>query len=249
MGKTVAICQPNFLPWLGYFEMAHRADVYVMLDDVQYIRREWVNRNKISSYSEQGWQWLVVPVVNSARETTIKDTLVHNETAWGGRMSSTLRNIYGKAPYYEEYFEALEAVLLKRWDRLVDLNLAVMRLIYKFLGLADNLVMSSDLGVGSKKDDKLAEICQKLGADVYLANNGSKPYIESDKFHRRGIGFVFQDYQHPAYQVDKRPFVPYLSVADLLFWHGPDSLDIILKGREENWKSKIIYPDTENIKA
>lgn len=241
--KIVAICQPNFLPWLGYFEMGHRADIYVMFDDVQYIRREWVNRNKVFSASSQGWQWLTVPLKNTARDTLIKDVEINNETDWSSRMLDTLRHVYGKAPYYKTYSAPLAELLSKKWENLSAMNVALIRLIYKMLGIKDNIAVSSDLDVGLKKDDKLAGICESLGAGVYLANNGSKSYIEPAKFFKKGIGFVFQDYTHPSYAVKGREFVPYLSAVDLLFWHGSASLDMMLQGRKEGWKNEIVYKD------
>ncbi|MDD5438834.1 MAG: WbqC family protein [Candidatus Omnitrophica bacterium] len=242
MRKVVAICQPNFMPWLGYFEMAERADVFVMLDDVQYIDREWVNRNKILSATSQGWQWITVPLKKHKREILIKDAEIYNDESWNEVALKTIHHIYHKAPYYETYMPGIRDVLSKKWDRLAHLNIALIRALYAVLGIKDNLMLSSDIGVPEKKDDKLSGIASRLGATVYLANNGSKTYIDASKFHARNIGFVFQDYVHPEYSVKQYTFKPYLSCIDLVFWHGPDSMAIITKGRKEHWESSIEYP-------
>lgn len=241
MGKIVSICQPNFLPWLGYFEMGHRADIYVMLDDVQYIKGEWVNRNKILNPTNQGWQWITVPLKKRKLESLINEMEIQNQLRWGKKMFKTFQQIYSKAPYYDEHIQAIRDVLSTEWYMLVDLNVSIIRMLYRILGIENNLILSSDLAVKSRRTQKLADICERLGASIFLANNGSKPYVDPSKFHERNIGFVFQDYQHPEYCVQGYNFVPYLSVIDLIFWHGPEALDIILKERKENWMDEITY--------
>jgi hypothetical protein len=239
--KIVAICQPNFLPWLGYFEMGHRAHVYVMLDDAQYPRREWVNRNKILNSSPSGWMWLTVPLKKAPQTILINEVEVSDEASWASTMLKSLSHVYGRAPFFSLYYDELAGLLARPWQYLVDLNLELVRWFYGTLGIPDNLEMSSGLKVELTRDDKLVEICERLEATIYLANNGSKGYIDPSKFHRRGIGFVFQDYQHPTYTVNWYQFVPYLSALDLLFWHGPDALSIILGGRDQNWRERVTY--------
>lgn len=229
------------MPWLGYFEMGHRADAFVMFDDVQYIRREWVNRNKILSSNQDGWQWLIVPVKKCGQKTLINQVEVHNAEPWGQKMLDTIHHVYAKAEFYEKYVGDIGRLLTKKWDRLLDLNLASIRMFYSFLGMRDNIVLSSELNVPLSKDDKLAGICEKLGAEVYLANNGSADYIVPGKFHDKGIGFVFQDYTHPEYLTGRYRFVPYLSCMDVIFWHGPEALKIILNGRKHDWEKQVTY--------
>jgi hypothetical protein len=151
----------------------------------------------------------------------------------------TIEHMYAKAPYFTENAEPLRHILLQRHPRLVDLNMAVLRAMYRQLGITDNLIMASALDVAGTRDDKLAAICEKLRASVYLANNGSQSYITPAKFTERKIGFIFQDYEHPVYATGPYPFQPYLSALDLLFWHGPASLDIILRGRAADWQTAI----------
>ncbi len=229
------------MPWLGYFEMAHRAHVFVMLDDVQYIRREWINRNKILSASEEGWQWIVIPVKKHKQESLISEIEICNSENWHESILKTIHFVYARSPYYHNYIKQVREILMVTWHRLVDLNIAVIRMFYSILGIKDNLKLSSEFNFKSKKDDRLVDICTYLDANIYLANNGSKPYIDISKFYRKNIGFIYQDYQHPEYLVKRYKFVPYLSVLDLLFWHGPDSLEIILKGRKKDWKNEITY--------
>ena len=165
---------------------------------------------------------------------------IYNEGKWIEKIVRTLYLVYVKAPFYKLYIGMLEKVFYEKYDRLVGLNVSLIRVLYRILGMEDNLILSSDLGVKLARDDKLNEICVKLEATVYLANNGSKPYINQSKFQKKNIGFVFQDYEHPVYDARLYNFHKYLSVLDPIFWHGPKSLEIILKGRNNNWKEGII---------
>jgi len=163
-------------------------------------------------------------IEKNKRDALINEMVIQNDEPWQEKMLKTLHFIYGKAPFYEKHIELFRDILSQEWEKLVDLNIAVIKTLYRCLGLRDNLLMSSILGIDLMKDDKLVAICEELGAGIYLANNGSKDYIDPGKFHGRGIGFVFQDYGHPEYPVQKYQFKPYLSAIDLLFWHGPDTL-------------------------
>jgi len=239
MGRTVAICQPNFLPWMGYFEMADRADVFVMLDDVQFIRRHWTSRNRITKPGTTDYLWLSVPLKKAPQKTPINEMVISHDDDWQSRMLKSLRRCYAKAPFLDSCFPAVERTVCEGYRNLVDLNISLIRLFCELLGIPDNLVLGSSLPHAAGKGDALVDICERLGADVYLANNGSKPYIEPQEFLDRGIGFVFQDYEHPEYPRGKGGFVPYLSVVDVLFWHGPRALEIIRKGRRRDWRDGI----------
>jgi len=231
MGKTVAICQPHFLPWMGYFEMAQQVDVFVMLDDVQFIRRHWTSRNRITKPGTSDYLWLSVPLKRAPRGTLINDMVISVHGDWQSKILKTIRQCYAKAPYLTAYFSIVEQTMRAGHETLVELNLSFIRLFCGFLDIPDKLVLGSSISHASKKDDRLVDICESLGADFYLANNGSKPYIDPRKFLDRGIGFEFQDYEHPEYPRGKEEFVSHLSVLDVLFWHGPKARDIIQMGK------------------
>jgi hypothetical protein len=226
---------------MGFFEMADRADVFVMLDDAQYVRREWINRNRIHNAATNEYLWLSVPTRRAPQETPINEIEVFWGNGWPERMLQTLRHTYARAPHHAGCFSELEAILDSKPERLVDLNLAVIRWIYRRLGLGDNLRLASEFGAKSVRDDKLADICELLGADIYLANSGSKSYIDPAKFLGRGVGFVFQDYQHPAYSRGDNDFVPFLSTLDVLCWHGAAAGDHVLRGRDGDWMDRVTY--------
>jgi hypothetical protein len=233
--KIIAICQPNFFPWLGYFEMADRAHIYVMLDDAQFIKRDWVNRNRILNNTEKSWQWITLPGKKAPQITAINQIQISQNVDWRSRMLGQIRHIYAKAPFFTTYFGQLQDFLNQNFEKLVDVNIGSIRLIMGWLGMADNLRFSSEFELNGIKQEKLIELCLLLGADMYLANNGSENYIVPEKFTRQGIKFVFQDYQHPEYMQGPFSKQNYLSTLDVLFWHGPAAYEIILSGRRSDW--------------
>lgn len=229
------------MPWAGYFEMAHRADVFVMLDDVQFVRSWWTNRNRIRKREAPNWQWVTAQVHHAPQKSLINSIKLTYEKRWRNRIVESLRRMYGRSPYFKTYSDDISDTLLTDFDRLADLNLAIIRLFLSLLGIQDRLLQSSTLPTEGTRDEKLAKICQELNADIYLANNGAKSYIEPEKFHRRDIGFVFQDYEHPTYDQGGAPFISHLSVVDLLFWHGPAAREILLQGRPKDWLDGVNY--------
>ena len=239
--KIVAICQPNFLPWLGYIEMGHRADVYVMLDDVQFPKQEWVNRNRIPDSSDRGWKWLSIPIKKSSHQVKINQVEISYDKPWQSRIIRSIDQIYRQSPCFQDYRDELTEILESHWIYLVELNLTLIKWIYNKLGMSDNLILSSDLNVELERDDKLVEICARLDATTFLANNGSKGFIDPSNFHSRNVSFVFQNYTHPTYDVANREFTPYLSIIDLIFHEGTNTLNTVLKGRNPDWESDIIY--------
>lgn len=242
--RVVAICQPHFIPWTGYFEMAARADVFVMLDDVAYSKNGWVNRNRLRSPHPRGWQWATVPVQHDAGGGLIHDIRIAQAGRWRSKLLASLQQLYGRTPHFAAYFPALERVIGAEGDNLTVLNMDLLEVLCGQLGIAARLVRSSQFAVSGSKDDKLVGLCRRLGATLYLANNGSAPYIQPGKFLDQGIGFVFQDYDHPVYgQGDAdAAFVSHLSVVDCLFWHGPAARDIVLSGRPVGWRLGAMYP-------
>jgi len=237
--RIVAICQPNFLPWLGYFEMIDRADIFVALDDVQYVDREWVNRNRIRRSGAPGGQWITASVKQGPRERMIREVMLFDEHKWRVKMIKSLEHAYQRSPFFKQYFTEIASIITEESGTLVDLNLRLLRHLIRKLDIAGNLILSSTLKIEGRRDRKLSKICHCLGADLYLANNGSRNYIDVNEFIDNDISFVFQNYQHPVYPQGRQEFVPNLSVIDLLFWHGPKSRDILLRGRPSDWRSEV----------
>ena len=224
----IAITQPNFLPWMGYFEMASRVDQFVMLDDVQFSKNDWINRNKIYSHNEPNWQWLTVPVAKGRLSKPINQTIPLVDERVYFKIEKTISSIYKKTEYFDNYFPELRQFLNTNYGSIADLNISLIKCIYKWLGIPDNIVLSSSLNVEGEKTVKLIEICKKLNAKSYLANNGSSSYIEEDLFRVNCINFQYQNFLHPSYSgFSGRMHPKYLSILDALFFYGPDTASMI----------------------
>jgi len=221
----MAAHQPQYLPWLGYFDKIDRADVFVLLDTVQYKKNEWQNRNRIKTAA--GPQWLTVPVTYRFPQR-IDEVGVNNRERWQHRQHQALVSNYHKAPFWDGLTPFLEEVLTSRWDRLAPLNIFVVRQLAEILGIATPLYIASELGeFPEDPDERLIAIARHFGADTYLAGSGGKDYMNLDRYEKSCLKVIFQEYPHPVYEQLFGAFEPNLSVLDLLLNHGPESLNIL----------------------
>lgn len=222
----LCILQPSYLPWLGFFDQMHRADTFVYLDDVQFTRRDWRNRNKIRT--PNGWSWLTVPVLQKSRfKQLLKDTRIDNSVPWRRKHQEAILSHYAKAPYFDLYFPALESVYNKPWDFLLDLCYETLQILQEALGIQVSILKASEIGVESAKGEKILALCQTLGASHYLTGDASAEYLSPEAFDEQGIVLEMQNYRHPSYHQRYPDFIPYLSVIDLLFNEGERSLAIL----------------------
>lgn len=234
----LSILQPSYLPWLGFFDQMHRADTFVFLDDVQFTKRDWRNRNKIRT--PNGWAWLTVPVLQKSQfKQLLKDTRIDNSVPWRRKHCEAIRAHYAKAPYFDLYFPALESVYNKHWGFLLDLCYETLWILQEALGIQVSILKSSEIAIESAKEEKILALCQRLGASHYLTGDASANYLCPEAFDQQGIVLEMQNYRHPSYHQRYSGFVPYLSVIDLLFNEGEQSL-AVLNGANQ----RIGEPDT-----
>lgn len=220
-----AIHQPQYLPWLGYFEKIDQADVFVFLDDTQFKKNEWQNRNRIKG--AQGPQWLTVPVRHEFGQE-IREVKPNEKVKWQRKHWQALRSNYGKAPYFGKYAERLEAAYEKEWSNLAEINAFFITELCGLLGIETKFVVSSTLGEGKGvATEALVNICNAVGADAYLSGAGGHDYVEQDRFAETGIALSYQHYEHPTYPQLFGDFVSHPSVVDLLLNCGSDSLSIL----------------------
>jgi len=225
---VVTIHQPEHLPWLGFFDKVRQADLFVMLDHVQYRRRYYQNRNRIPT--SQGPIWLTVPVLVKGRyEQPINQVRIDNEghPRWRQKCWASIEHHYRRALYFSDHAEFFEALYKKEWNFLVDLNEEIICYLLAVLGVKVSICKSSSLNVVADKGDLMFEVCQQLGATTYLSGISGKDYLDRKKFSEGGIRLKFQEFHHPIYRQLHEPFVPCMSAVDLLFNYGPASLDSI----------------------
>jgi hypothetical protein len=223
----VAIHQPHFLPWLGYLHRMAQVDLFVLLDHVQFERRNYQNRTMIRMNDEA--RWLTVPVVQRSRDERILDKEVDNRLDgskwWSPSHFLTLRHAYRESGFFAGYGAAFKALFETRWQRLVELNQAALEVLREAFGIRTPLARSSELAVQGARAELILNICRAVGADTLLAGmGGSRGYLDAAQFAQAGVRIEYHDFRHPEYpQCGSAPFVPGLSAVDLLFNCGPDA--------------------------
>ena len=230
MPQTIGILQPSYLPWLGFFEQIDQVDIFVLYDDVQFEKGSWRNRNRIKGHDEA--IWLTVPVLTKGLGTQlIQDVRIQGNTAWQKKHIKTMTQYYSKAPFFTHYSVSLFDCIDREWSSLVELNVTLIKWLCEELGIQTELIVSSDLKISGKKSEKIIKTIKSLGGSVFYEGASGRNYIERSEFDRYGITIQYQDYIHPMYFQGKGEFVPYLSIIDLLFNCGSESLDILRKGK------------------
>jgi hypothetical protein len=223
---TVVILQPGYLPWLGFFDQMCRADVFVYYDDVQYDTHGWRNRNRIKT--QQGPLWLTVPVRHSGlSKPRILDVAIDTRTNWAKKHVASIRQAYAAAPFLKQYVPALEEVLMRSWDRIVDLDFAVAGLIAEWLGVQPRIERASALGIGGGQSERLVKICRHFGATRYLSGAAAREYLDVALFESNGIAVEWQDFRHPVYPQLHGEFVPFMSAVDLVLNCGASSRAVL----------------------
>ena len=235
--------QPTYLPWMGYFGMIDAVDIFVFYDDVQFVNRSWQRRNKIKV--PKGEIWLSVPVIQNFGQK-INEVKINNNLNWRDKHWTSIKHHYSKAPFFQKYRDSFEKIYKKEWEYLVDLNITLIKKISEILGLDTEFMLSSELrGVKGTKTDRLINILKLIGADEYITGPGTKAYIEPENFKGNDIALYWYEFNHPSYAQLYGDFVPYLSVIDLLFNMGGESIKLLREGEENAVKEhdSVIYRD------
>jgi len=218
----VAVHQPQYIPWLGYFDKMAKADVFCYLDNVQYKKNEWQNRNRIKKVD--GWQWLTVPVSYRFPQK-INQVCVNRATTWWKKHLQAMTTNYSRAPFFMEYMNLLASILSADWESLSALNIALIEKLRQTLQIETETVIASELtALREDPTDRLIDICRCVGADTYLAGQSGADYMDVARFSDSHIKVKFQAYEHPVYPQLYGDFVSHLSVFDLLFNCGPSSI-------------------------
>lgn len=225
----VAIVQPCYLPWKGYFDLIHSVDHFVFFDDVQYPRaRTWRNRNQIIVNRQP--KWINVPVEKSPWHRRINEVRIRDpfaESHW-----QLIIQGYRKAPYFKRYADRIRNIIMSPAELLADLAIAQTRWVCEILGIATPTSLSSALGVsGMQKADLLVEICRQLGATEYVTGPSARDYIDPRTFEHAGIKLAWFRYDYPEYPQMSETFIHQVSVIDLIFNTGPDAPSYIWGSR------------------
>jgi len=225
----IVISQPTYLPWMGYFALIDTSSKFVFLDDVQFVRRSWQQRNRIIINKKE--EYLTIPIIKKGkRDQLIKDTLINNKDFY----KNHLKNIYFsycKTKFFSNYFKHLEGLLgsINSQNNLSEINILLIKKISNLIGIEAEFIKSSNLNLSGKKSDKLINICRFLNMKKYLSTEGATEYLKNDidKFKLDNIDVYIQNFNFIKYTQQSDKFIPYMSALDLLFNKGNKSLDII----------------------
>ena len=216
-----AIMQPTFLPWLGYFALLDRADVFVYLDDVQLARRSWQVRNRVAT--PNGVVTLSLSVAGKPSRPLLADTRLA-DTGQERKLLATLGQALAGAPFAAPVEALVRRCVETAEGSLARLNVSLIEGIAAMAGIGGTRVRASELGVPpAEKAERLLAICERVGADEYLSAIGSVAYLtEHDPFEASAVRLRFLDYEHPRYERGGRPFESHLAAVDALAWVGPE---------------------------
>lgn len=225
--------QPAYLPWLGYIHKIALSDIFVILDDVQFEKNSFTNRNKI--YSTQGELMLTVPIQMKGHiGKPIKEIRISNLENWRKKHLITILQSYRKAPFFDYYAPWLESIYSKEWDFLIDLTNEILFFLIKEMNIKTKIIRQSDTGINSQKQDLVFDLCKFTKADIYISGALGKDYIDVTPFKQAQIDVYFQNYQHPIYpQAGKLGFIPKLGIIDLFMNVGSKkAFEFIMTGNQ-----------------
>jgi len=230
----VSIHQPGYLPWLGFFKKIQSSDIFVFLDDVQFEKNGWHNRNKIKT--SENWMWLTVPV-NAKLGTNLNQIRIDYSSKWIKKHKKSIELNYSKSEFFDKYWSNFENIYEKKYELLVDLNMAFIKKIMEFLDIKTKILFSSSLEITEKKSARILQICKSLDASRYISGVMGEDYLDMQEFEKQNIELVFQDYQHPTYHQKYKSFLENMSIIDLLFNEGDNARKILKESK--NTKEKI----------
>jgi hypothetical protein len=222
MVKRVAAIQSNYVPWKGYFDIINSVDEFILLDEVQYTRRDWRNRNRIKLTDDP--QWLTIPVQVKGRYTQRIDETRIADPEWAQRHWRTLAEGYRRAAGYPDARALLEPLYARPYERLSDVNRTFIEAIAGFLGIETRFSWSTDYATTGTRGERILELCLAAGASTYLSGPAAQAYMDEDAFAAHGIAVEWADYGgYPEYPQFGGEFDHHVSIVDLLFQVGRDA--------------------------
>ncbi len=228
----ISIHQPNFLPYIGFFDKVARSDVFVIADHLDFSKGKdnWHHRNRIRTHD--GWMYLTMPVSDHFNYKPFHEVVMNGslERIKKKHMKSLFYN-YRKAPHFEEFFESFGEVYTQDEKRLAEFNISLIEWMLKSFGIRTKVVRSTELDFdrSKRKTDMIIEIVKTVGGTHFISGPGARCYLEEGKFKDNGIVLEYQDFRHPVYRQAYPGFVPNLSAIDLLFNEGRSALKFFRK--------------------
>lgn len=230
MGEIAVIHQPDFMPYLGFFDRLIKADIYVVLDNVQHVRGNhgWTSRDKIKT--EQGEKWISIEIQKAPRDTLISDVMISEDDRWKKRHLNLIQENYHRSEYFDEIMPYINELYTPSYKRMIDFNIASIDMLLNLFDIHIDMVFASDLHPVGRSNELLVDILNKIGIKRYLSGNGAKDYYNPIPYKKAGIEVIWQDFRHPVYSQQYEGFIPYLSSIDLLLNCGIEKSRKIIRG-------------------
>jgi len=224
---VVSIHQPEYLPWLGFFKKMMNSELFVFLDDVQFRKKGWQNRNRIRT--NKGTALLSVPV-HAHLYPNINKIVIDNNKNWSSKHKKSILYNYTPAPYFEEFKNSIEVLFEKKFEYLIDLNTEIIKFVMNELEIKSKIIFSSELKIPQNASDRVLNICKVVNADHYITGTTwAKSHLKTKDFEKSNITIEFQEFQHPIYKQIHEKFIPRMSIIDLLFNEGKKKSKQILQ--------------------
>jgi len=231
--SVVVIEQPNYVPWVGYFDLVDRSDIFVIYDDVQYTIRDWRNRNMLKT--PQGLKWITVPVYDKGRmNMRVNEVNIKYTVNWYEQHLKLFYHMYHKCPFFDDAYGILEKELMKKPEKLSDLDISLIRSVSDYLGIKTKFDLSSNYPSNKKKLDRILELCEIENTTEYLSGPKAANYINPEEFEKRKIKLEYINYSYGVYDQPYGDFTPYVSILDTIACLGKETINYIRK--EGKWR-------------
>lgn len=228
----VAIMQPYFFPYLGYFSLIKHTDAFILFDPVQFIRHGWIERNRILKQNE-GWLYIQVPILNKGRDVIIQDLLIDNSQDWKKKIIAQLQPYKKVAPFYFKVINILNEIFEKDYESIIDINLETIKTICNYLNINKEISVFSNMNLvieeAKEADEWALNICKALGnVKEYWNPPGGQSFFDKTKYDAAGIDLKFQTVVLASYDQKRTNFEAGLSIIDLMMFNSPEEINLML---------------------
>jgi hypothetical protein len=217
----VGIHQPNYLPYLGFFDKLKKSDIFIIYDDAQFVKGDFQQRNRIRIY--HGWKWLTVPVEKkriSINQIKIKSAAETENVTWQEVHFNEIHDNYKRASFYLSFEKDIRQIYEQEYDMLIDINLKLIEFMMKSFRIDTKIIFSSEFGFKSNSTEKLVDLVSAIGGDTYLSGPMGKDYLNLQLFQEKNIQVIFQEFRHPIYKQQYDRFETNMSAIDGLLNAG-----------------------------
>jgi len=229
MIKKIAIMQPYFFPYIGYFQLINAANEFVIYDNIEFTKKGWINRNRI--LVNQADAFITLPLKKDSDYLHVKDRYLAD--TWDIERKKMLNRItesYRKAPYFKETYEVIEKCIMNEDRNLFKFILHSVQTLMQYLHIETNLVISSSILIDHqlKSDEKVTAICKERGADIYINPIGGLELYDKEIFKKNNLELQFQKANNITYSQFNNEFIPWLSIIDVMMFNSKEEINKFL---------------------